>query len=75
MTSALCATRSQSISPRQETRRFPAHRADPDRVMQAGGQPISWVSLSCEQQCGWALQGTAAVIVEIVLTGRQLKEL
>ena len=27
-----------------------AHRAGLDRVMQAGGQPISWVSLACELQ-------------------------
>src|SRR6266487_937065 len=39
-----------------------AHRAGLDRVMQAGGQPISWVSLACED--------TAAAIVEIVLTDR-----
>jgi len=31
-----------------------AHRAGLDRVMQAGGQPISWVSLACELQRDWA---------------------
>ena len=31
-----------------------AHRAGLDRVTQAGGQPISWVSLACELQRDWA---------------------
>ena len=44
------------------------------RVMQAGGQPISWVSLACELQRDWARQDTVAAIVEIVLTDRLLKE-
>jgi nicotinamidase-related amidase len=51
-----------------------AHRAGLDRVMQAGGQPISWVSLACELQRDWARQDTVAAIVEIVLTDRLLKE-
>ena len=51
-----------------------AHRAGLDRVMQAGGQPISWVSLACELQRDWARQDTASAIVEIVLTDRLLKE-
>jgi nicotinamidase-related amidase len=51
-----------------------AHRAGLDRVIQAGGQPISWVSLACELQCDWARQDTVPAIVEIVLTDRLLKE-
>ena len=51
-----------------------AHRAGLDRVIQAGGQPISWVSLACELQRDWARQETVAAIVEIVLTDRLLKE-
>jgi nicotinamidase-related amidase len=51
-----------------------AHRAGLDRVIQAGGQPISWVSLACELQRDWARQDTAPAIVEIVLTDRLLKE-
>jgi Isochorismatase family len=51
-----------------------AHRAGLDRVMQAGGQPISWVSLACELQRDWARQDTVAATIEIVLTDRLLKE-
>jgi nicotinamidase-related amidase len=51
-----------------------AHRAGLDRVMQAGGQPTSWVSLACELQRDWARQDTVAAIIEIVLTDRLLKE-
>ena len=51
-----------------------AHRAGLDRVIQAGGQPISWVSLAVELQRDWARQETVPAIVEIVLTDRLLKE-
>jgi nicotinamidase-related amidase len=51
-----------------------AHRAGLDRVVQVGGQPISWVSLACELQRDWARQETVPAIVEIVLTDRLLKE-
>src|SRR6266496_3939252 len=51
-----------------------AHRAGLDRVIQAGGQPISWVSLAVELQRDWARQDTVQTIVEIVLTDRLLKE-
>ena len=51
-----------------------AHRAGLERVTQAGGQPVSWVSLAVELQRDWARQGTVAAIVEIVLTDRLLKE-
>jgi nicotinamidase-related amidase len=51
-----------------------AHRAGLDRVIQAGGQPISWVSLACELQRDWGRQETVADVVEIVLTDRLRKE-
>lgn len=51
-----------------------AHRAGLERVVQAGAQPISWVSLACELQRDWARQETVADIVEIVLTDRLRKE-
>ena len=51
-----------------------AHRAGLDRVMQAGGQPVSWVSLAVELQRDWARQDTVAAVIEIVLTDRLLKE-
>lgn len=51
-----------------------AHRAGLERVIQAGAQPISWVSLASELQRDWARQETAPGIVEIVLTERLLKE-
>jgi nicotinamidase-related amidase len=51
-----------------------AHRAGLDRVIQAGGQPISWVSLAVELQRDWARQDIVQAIIEIVLTDRLLKE-
>src|ERR1700724_421119 len=51
-----------------------AHRAGLERVVQAGGQPISWVALACELQRDWARQETVPAIVEIVLNERLLKE-
>jgi nicotinamidase-related amidase len=51
-----------------------AHRAGLDRVIQAGGQPVSWVSLAVELQRDWARLDTVAAIYEIVLTDRLLKE-
>ena len=51
-----------------------AHRAGLDRVMQAGGQPVSWVSLACELQRDWAREDTVEAVIEIVLTDRLRKE-
>jgi nicotinamidase-related amidase len=51
-----------------------AHRAGLERVVQAGGQPISWVSLACELQRDWGRVETVPAIVEIVLTDRLLQE-
>jgi nicotinamidase-related amidase len=50
-----------------------AHRAGLERVVQAGGQPISWVALACELQRDWAREETVADVVEIVLTERLLR--
>jgi nicotinamidase-related amidase len=47
-----------------------AHRAGLERIVQAGGQPISWVSLACELQRDWARLETVPDVVEIVLTTR-----
>lgn len=49
-----------------------AHRAGLERVVQAGGQPISWVSFACELQRDWARVETVPAIVEITLTDRLL---
>jgi nicotinamidase-related amidase len=51
-----------------------AHRAGLERVIQAGAQPISWVSLACELQRDWARVETVPEIVEIVLTDRLLQK-
>ena len=45
-----------------------AHRAGLERVVQAGAQPISWVSLACELQRDWGRLETVPAIVDIVLT-------
>ena len=50
-----------------------AHRAGLERVVQAGGSPISWVALAVELQRDWAREDTVADVVEIVLTERLLK--
>jgi nicotinamidase-related amidase len=51
-----------------------AHRAALERVTQAGGKPISWVSLAGELQRDWAREETVPEMVQIVLTERLLKE-
>jgi nicotinamidase-related amidase len=50
-----------------------AHRAGLERIVQAGAQPISWVSLACELQRDWARVETVPAVVDIVLTTRLLK--
>jgi nicotinamidase-related amidase len=47
-----------------------AHRAGLERVVQAGGRPITWLSLAGELQRDWARQETVAEFVEIVITER-----
>ena len=49
-----------------------AHRAGLERIVQAGAQPISWVSLACELQRDWARLETVPDVVDIVLTSRLL---
>jgi nicotinamidase-related amidase len=51
-----------------------AHRVALERVVQAGAQPVSWVSLACELQRDWGRLDTVPAIVEIVLTDRLLQE-
>jgi nicotinamidase-related amidase len=51
-----------------------AHRAGLERVVRAGAQPISWVSLACELQRDWARLETVAQVIQIVLTERLLLE-
>jgi nicotinamidase-related amidase len=50
-----------------------ADRAGLERVVQAGGKPVSWVSLASELQRDWAREETVADVVEIVLTERLLR--
>jgi nicotinamidase-related amidase len=45
-----------------------AHRAGLERIVQAGAQPITWVSLACELQRDWARTETVADVVDIVLS-------
>jgi nicotinamidase-related amidase len=49
-----------------------AHRAGLERIVQAGAQPISWVSLACELQRDWARVDTVPDVVDIVLTSQLL---
>lgn len=46
-----------------------AHRAGLERIVQAGGQPISWIQLACELQRDWVRTETAAGFAEIVFAG------
>jgi nicotinamidase-related amidase len=50
-----------------------AHRAGVERTVQAGGQPIGWVSLACELQRDWGRTETVPQIVEIVINERLAK--
>jgi nicotinamidase-related amidase len=47
-----------------------AHRAGLERVIQAGAQPTSWVSLACEWQRDWARVDTVSQVVDVVLVSR-----
>jgi nicotinamidase-related amidase len=47
-----------------------AHRTGLQRIVQAGAQPISWVSLACELQRDWGRLETVPEVVDIVLTSR-----
>jgi nicotinamidase-related amidase len=50
-----------------------AHQAGVERTVQAGGQPIGWVSLACELQRDWARVETVPQIVEVVINSRLAK--
>jgi nicotinamidase-related amidase len=50
-----------------------AHRMGVERVVQAGGQPVTWVALAVELQRDWDREETVADVIEIVLTERLLK--
>jgi len=50
-----------------------AHRAGLERIVQAGAQPISWVSVACELQRDWARVDTVPEVVDVVLTSRLRK--
>ena len=43
-----------------------AHRAGLQRIVQAGGKPVSWIQLACELQRDWNRQDTAAGFAGIV---------
>lgn len=43
-----------------------AHRAGLQRIIQAGGIPISWIQLACELQRDWNREGTAPGFADIV---------
>ncbi|HUH54884.1 MAG TPA: hydrolase [Rhodanobacter sp.] len=43
-----------------------AHRAGLQRIIQAGGIPVSWIQLACELQRDWNRESTAAGFAEIV---------
>jgi hypothetical protein len=49
-----------------------AHRAGLERIVRAGAEPISWVSLAGELQRDWNRLDTVADVVDIVLTTRLL---
>lgn len=50
-----------------------AHRAGVERVVQAGAQPTTWISLAVELQRDWAREETVNDVIQIVLTDRLLK--
>jgi nicotinamidase-related amidase len=51
-----------------------AHKAGLERVVQAGGSPVSWVALAVELQRDWAREETVADAIDIVLTERLQRE-
>jgi nicotinamidase-related amidase len=44
-----------------------AHQAGLDRVVQAGGKPVSWIQVACELQRDWNRAATSQGFAEIVL--------
>jgi nicotinamidase-related amidase len=51
-----------------------AHRAALERVVRAGAQPITWVSLAGELQRDWARSDTVQGLVDVVINERLAKE-
>lgn len=51
-----------------------AHRAGLERVVQAGAQPINWVSFAGELQRDWNRADTVGDVIQIVITERLLQE-
>jgi nicotinamidase-related amidase len=47
-----------------------AHRYGLERIVLAGAQPISWVSLACELQRDWARVDSVSGVVDLVLLSR-----
>lgn len=47
-----------------------AHRAALQRIVQAGGQPVSWVQLICELQRDWARKETVPKFAEILFAAQ-----
>ncbi|MGA8259002.1 MAG: isochorismatase family protein [Arenicellales bacterium] len=43
-----------------------AQRAGPDRICQAGAQPVAWVQLICELQRDWQRKGTVPEFVKLL---------
>jgi nicotinamidase-related amidase len=50
-----------------------AHRAGLERIVEAGAQPISWVSLAGELQRDWARKKTVPAVIDIMITSRFAK--
>ena len=51
-----------------------AHRAALERVVRAGAQPITWVSLAGELQRDWGRSDTVQGVVDVVINERLAKE-
>jgi nicotinamidase-related amidase len=51
-----------------------AHRAALERVVRAGAQPITWVSLAGELQRDWARSDTVQGLIDVVINERLAKE-
>jgi len=51
-----------------------AHRAALERVVRAGAQPITWVSLAGELQRDWARSDTVQGLVDVVINERLAKQ-
>ena len=50
-----------------------AHQAGLERIVEAGAQPISWVSLAGELQRDWARKKTVPAVIDIMITSRFAK--